>query len=361
MDNLVNLIDLTTDELTEYVISLGFKKFRAAQIRHWLLRGAVDFADMTDISIADRELLNANCRTGLPRIAEKHISALDGTVKYLLGLWDGNVIESVVMRYRHGISICISSQVGCRMGCAFCASTIGGLTRNLSSGEMLGQIICAQADIGERISSVVLMGIGEPLDNYDNVVRFLHEVTSPDSLDIGSRHISLSTSGLADRIIRLAQEDLQITLSISLHCADDAGRSELMPVNRRWNIEELLTSCRKYFEITGRRISFEYTLISGKNDSMDDAGKLADCLMRYLRGIPFHVNLIPVNPVEGKAFAAGERDSIERFRNALEKRRINATIRRRLGSDINASCGQLRKKHIESVIPPDIQQELSEN
>ena len=266
------------------------------------------------------------------------MSALDGTVKYLFRLFDGNCVESVVMKYAHGNTICISSQVGCRMGCRFCASTIGGKVRDLSAGELLGQVLAAQRDTGERISNIVMMGIGEPLDNYDNVLKFLHLVNCPEGINIGYRHISLSTCGLVNRIRQLAQENLPITLSISLHAPDDATRSSIMPVN----------ACRDYFAATGRRISFEYTLIAGKNDSPAAAEKLAHVLNAHLRSrtdtMPIHVNLIPVNPVAETGFSHSGKQAIHRFASILESRGIRATVRRTLGADINASCGQLRRK-----------------
>ena len=280
------------------------------------------------------------------------MSAIDGTVKYLFSLDDGNCIETVVMRYEHGITICISSQAGCRMGCRFCASTIDGKARDLLPSELLGQIISAERDLGERISGVVMMGIGEPLDNYDNVVKFLRLVGDPDGLNIGYRHISLSTCGIAPKILDLANEELPITLSISLHASNDEKRSEIMPINRKHPIGELLDACRKYFLVTGRRISFEYTLISGKNDTVGDAEELASLLNSKLRPksdtMPIHVNLIPVNEVEERDFVRSGKKAISAFSATLEKRGIRATVRRKLGSDINASCGQLRRISMKS-------------
>ena len=273
-------------------------------------------------------------------IQEKYVSKIDGTTKYLFRLEDGNCIESVVMYYKHGISICISSQVGCRMGCGFCASTIGGLYRSLTPGEILNQVIFAGKDIGERISNIVMMGIGEPLDNFDNVVKFLHNVNHPDGVGIGYRHISLSTCGLADKIYRLAEEKLPITLSVSLHAPNDEIRSSIMPVNRAFSIAELMKACRSYIEATTRRISFEYSLISGVNDTPECARELA----RLLRGMLCHVNLIPVKPVAERGFKKGTRAEIDAFLNTLLSLGINATVRRELGSDISASCGQLRKR-----------------
>ena len=268
-------------------------------------------------------------------------------MKYLFGLADGNCVESVVMKYEHGNTICISSQVGCRMGCKFCASTIGGRVRNLTPGELLGQVISAQKDIGERISNIVMMGIGEPLDNYDNVIRFLKLVNREEGINIGYRHISLSTCGLVDKIERLAEENLPITLSISLHAPDDETRSAIMPVNNRWGVDALLDTCKAYYAKTGRRISFEYTLIAGKNDSPANAQKLSRVLNAKLRSrteaMPIHVNLIPVNEVSETGFTHSGKEAVAAFAKILEKNGIRATVRRKLGSDINASCGQLRR------------------
>ena len=277
------------------------------------------------------------------------MSKLDGTVKYLFELRDGNCIESVVMDYHHGLTICISSQVGCRMGCKFCASTIGGKLRDLTPGELIGQVIAASRDMGKRISNIVMMGIGEPLDNYDNVVKFLRLVNDPDGVCIGYRHISLSTCGLADKIDRLAEENIPLTLSISLHAASDEIRSAIMPVNKKFGVDALLAACRRYYSVTGRRISFEYTLIAGKNDSREEAERLAELLNSRLRSkgdtMPIHVNLIPVNEVEESGCRPPSRDVTEAFRATLEKKGIRATVRRTLGPDINASCGQLRRQN----------------
>ena len=272
---------------------------------------------------------------------------MDGTVKYLFMMHDGQLIESVVMRYEHGITICISSQAGCRMGCRFCASTLKGRDRNLYPSELLGQVIIAQRDLGERISGIVMMGIGEPLDNYDNVIRFLKLAGDPKGLGISYRSISLSTCGLVDRIYDLAREEFPITLSISLHAVCDEERSAIMPVNQKYNMDALLTACRDYFSITGRRISFEYTLIAGVNDDDKHAKALADILHRYMPNIPFHVNLIPVNDVAERGFKRGNQEAIRRFCRSLQQLKVNATVRRSLGADINASCGQLR--HNEQI------------
>ena len=341
------LLSLTESELGALLTELGEPRFRAGQIFPQLHKG-LSPAEMTNVGKATVAKLNEVSTYCLPVIKRKLVSALDGTVKYLFELADGNAVESVVMHYEHGTTICISSQVGCAMGCKFCASTIGGKVRNLTPAELLGQIILATRDTGERIDGIVMMGIGEPLDNFDNVVRFLHLVNHPKGLNIGYRHISLSTCGLADKIDRLAALELPITLSISLHAADDETRSAIMPVNKRYNIETLLSACLRYYRKTGRRISFEYTLSAGKNDSKEAAQKLALLLNRALRtrsdGMPIHVNLIPVNEVEETGFKRAGAAAVKAFAAVLEKNGIRATVRRKLGADINASCGQLRRE-----------------
>lgn len=337
---MIDLRSMEYSELEEFLISLGEPKFRAKQIFIWLMQGVDDFSEMTNISKKTRETLSKEAYISKLSIKEKYVSKLDGTVKYLFELDDGNCIETVVMRYKHGLSVCISSQVGCRMGCGFCASTIGGLYRSLTAGEILNQVIYAQKDIGERISNIVMMGIGEPLDNYDNVIKFLHNVNHPDGLNIGYRHISLSTCGLVDKINKLAEEKLPITLSVSLHAPNNAIRDKIMPVNKKYRIEELINACKSYINTTGRRISFEYSLISGVNDSEENAYELAS----LLKGMLCHINLIPVNHVEEREFHKGDALSIKRFTDKLLSLGMNATVRRELGSDISASCGQLRKK-----------------
>lgn len=345
-----DLLSMNIGEICEFLATLGEPKYRAKQIFTWLHRG-VGFDGMTDLSKKLREKLSQTAVADFPKIAEKLVSKLDGTVKYLMELWDGNVIECVVMRYKHGNTVCISSEVGCPMGCKFCASTIGGLVRRLRPAELIGQVIVAENDIGERISNIVMMGIGEPLDNYGSTLKFLELVSSPAGLNIGSRHISLSTCGLVDKIEELAKEDLQITLSISLHAADDETRSAIMPINNKWNISELLSACRNYFAVTGRRISFEYTLISGKNDSAEYAKRLAATLKQGLykdsKPFPIHVNLIPVNEVTESGFSRSSKEAVDKFCKTLNSLGINATVRRKLGGDINASCGQLRRAKIE--------------
>lgn len=342
-----NILSYTPDELKALMVEIGEPAYRAGQIFSQLHKG-IALSEMTNVGKKTKEKLEAVADCSFPSIRRKLVSALDGTVKYLFELSDKNCIESVVMKYEHGYTICISSQVGCRMGCKFCASTIAGKVRDLEAGELLGQIIAAQRDLGIRISNIVMMGIGEPLDNFDNVVKFLRIVNLPEGINIGYRHISLSTCGVVPKIYELAGLDLPITLSISLHAPDDDTRSAIMPVNNAWGVGELLDACREYYKVTGRRMSFEYTLISGKNDSPDSAVHLANVLNSKLRSrsetMPIHVNLIPVNEVEESGFKSSGRDSVRRFAAELEKRGIRATVRRTLGSDINASCGQLRRE-----------------
>ncbi len=340
---MIDLKDFEFEELAEFLKEQGEPKFRAKQIFSWLHKGVESFDEMTNISKATREKLAEKCTVSTLKIREKYVSKIDKTTKYLFELPDGNCIESVVMYYKHGISICISSQVGCRMGCGFCASTIGGLYRSLTPGEILNQVIFAEKDIGERISNIVMMGIGEPLDNFENVIKFLHNVNHPDGLNIGYRHISLSTCGVVPRIYDLAKENMPITLSVSLHAPNDEIRSSIMPINKRYPIKELIAACRDYIKTTTRRISFEYSLISGVNDSLENADELAG----LLSGMLAHINLIPVNKIEERDFHKGNKKQIYAFLKRLEEHGINATVRRELGSDIQASCGQLRKKVLE--------------
>lgn len=337
---MIDLKDFSFSELQAYLEELGEKKFRAKQIFKWLHLGVTSYDEMTDISKELRKKLLDESYVSTLDIERKLVSKLDGTVKYLFRLPDGNCIESVVMRYHHGLTICISSQVGCRMGCKFCASTIGGLYRSLTPGEILNQVIFAQKDLGERISNIVIMGIGEPLDNYDNIVKFLRNVNDENGLNIGLRHITLSTCGIVPNIKRLADEDMPITLTISLHGPNDTIRGSIMPVNKKYNISELMDACKYYYNKTKRRISFEYSLIKGVNDSMNDACELAE----LIRPLHAHVNLIPVNNVEEREYEQGTKEEINSFLNRLKELGINATVRRELGSDISASCGQLRKK-----------------
>jgi 23S rRNA (adenine2503-C2)-methyltransferase len=353
IDGRADLASMNIPELEAFLSELGEPKYRAKQIFTWIHRG-IGIDEMTNLSKKLRDTLKESACVFFPTIEQKLVSKLDGTVKYLFGLYDGNVVESVFMRYKHGNTLCISSEVGCPMGCKFCASTIGGLVRKLLPSELLGQIIVAGLDMGERISNVVMMGIGEPLDNFDNTIKFLELIGAPDGLNIGSRHISLSTCGLVDKIDELAKLDLQITLSISLHAADDETRSSIMPINNKWSIAELLDACRRYYAATGRRISFEYTLIAGKNDSPEYAKRLANTLRHGLykgsQPFPIHVNLIPVNEVAETGFNRSDGDAVKRFAAVLTSMGINATVRRRLGSDINASCGQLRRASIKDNV-----------
>jgi 23S rRNA (adenine2503-C2)-methyltransferase len=298
---------------------------------------------MTDLPKALREIIRKEGHFAPPEVARKQVSREDGTIKYLWRLADGNCVETVLMQYHHGNSVCISSQVGCAMGCAFCASTVGGRVRNLTAAEILDQVIFTQKDSGLPISNIVLMGIGEPLDNYDNVMRFLQLVNHPAGINIGMRHISLSTCGLVPGIDRLAEEGLQLTLSVSLHAPDNETRSRLMPINKVFPVEKLLDACRRYFQTTGRRISYEYALIDGVNDTPAAASRLAD----LLAGTVAHVNLIPLNHVEESPLRPSTR--VGAFQRQLEKRGITATVRRRLGSDIDASCGQLRRKAMQQA------------
>jgi len=328
------------DELSEYLRALGEPAFRGRQVFRWLHSGARSFAEMHNLPKPLREKLEATCRITAPEPLQKQTSVLDGTIKYLWRLWDGNTVESVVMAYAHGNTVCISTQVGCRMGCAFCASTIGGKIRDLAPSEMLDQVLFSQLDSGKKISNIVLMGIGEPLDNFDNVLQFLHLVNDPDGLNIGMRHISLSTSGLIEKVDKLASYNLQLTLSVSLHAPDDETRNRIMPVNRSCGVDRLLETCRAYFAKTGRRISFEYAMIDGVNDTR----RHAELLAKKLAGTGSHVNLIPLNHVVESPLRPSTPEHLRAFVEILQNNRINVTIRRRLGSDIDASCGQLRRK-----------------
>ena len=332
---------MTLEELTEALGEMGEPAFRGRQVFAWLHRGVRSFDEMSDISKSRRERLGERFSLSGPAVARKQVSQADGTVKYLWEFPDGNCIETVLMRYRHGNTVCISSQVGCRMGCAFCASTLGGRVRDLTAGEMAEQVIFTQADSGLEVSNIVLMGIGEPMDNLDNVLRFLELVNHPQGLNIGMRHISLSTCGVIPGIRRLAELGLQLTLSVSLHAPDSETRSRIMPVNRAYDVEALFGACHEYFQRTGRRISFEYAMIDGVND----ADWQADLIVRRLRGMPGHVNLIPLNDVSESPFKPSRRT--RQFQRRLESQGVTATVRRSLGGDIDASCGQLRRKAME--------------
>ena len=337
---MIDIKSMTPEELKALLKDLGEPSFRAKQIFHWLSNGVSSFDAMTDVPITLRQKLADTCLLNVPRVIRKQTSALDGTIKYLWEMADGNCIETVLMRYRYGNSICISSQVGCRMGCAFCASTLAGKVRDLTAAEMLDQVIFTQIDSGEPISHIVLMGIGEPLDNFDNVIRFLTLVNHPDGLNIGMRHISLSTCGLIEKIDKLAQLRLQLTLSVSLHAPDDETRSKIMPVNRSIGVDRLMDTCRHYFQVTGRRISYEYAMIDGVNDT----DWQADLLASRLKGTPGHVNLIPLNEVEESPMRPSRR--VADFQKRLENHGVTVTVRRKLGGDIEASCGQLRRKEM---------------
>ncbi|MBR5826566.1 MAG: 23S rRNA (adenine(2503)-C(2))-methyltransferase RlmN [Clostridia bacterium] len=331
---------LSLTELKDELVSLGEKSFKAAQIYAWLhKRGAESFDEMTDLSKDLREKLKNNYDIYTCSIEKKLVSVYDSTVKYLFRLHDGELIESVIMKYKYGYTICVSSQVGCKMGCTFCASGIAGFIRNLAPSEILSQIYIAQKDLNIRISHIVMMGVGEPLDNFDNVMKFLDMITNSDGLNIGMRNISLSTCGVVSGIEKLLERKLQLTLSVSLHAPNDDIRSRTMPVNNRWNVDTLLSVCRKYTQVTSRRISFEYAMISGVNDSDECAHELG----RKLKGMLCHVNLIPVNSVKERSYKKSSDNRINEFIKILEKYRINVTVRRTLGSDINASCGQLRR------------------
>ncbi len=335
-----DILSLLPEKLEAELAALGEAKFRAAQIFQWLGRGVRDFEGMSNLSKELRQKLNDRFYLYEPKVLSKQVSAIDGTIKYLWELRDGNAVETVVMSYKHGNTVCVSSQVGCRQGCAFCASTIGGLVRNLNASEILDEVLFSELDSGKKISNIVLMGIGEPLDNFDNVMRFLELVNHPKGMNIGMRHISLSTCGIIERFDELAERDLQLTLSVSLHAPDDETRSRIMPANHGRGVEKLIDACRVYFEKTGRRISFEYAMIDGVNDSPEQAKLLA----RHAKAVSAHVNLIPLNHVEERQFQPSTPEHLKRFIKILEDDGVNVTVRRRLGSDVDASCGQLRRK-----------------
>ncbi len=338
---MTDLKSQTPEELTKTLKAMGEPAFRGKQVFTWLHKGVGSFDEMTNLSKSLREKLASTCAFTPPKAVRKQVSKLDGTIKYLWELADGNCIESVLMQYHHGNTVCISSQVGCRMGCAFCASTIAGKVRDLTPGELLDQVIFTQKDSRLPISNIVLMGIGEPMDNLDNVLKFLELVNHPDGLNIGMRHISLSTCGVIPGIERLAELGLQLTLSVSLHAPDGETRSKIMPVNRAYPVEDLFAACRRYFERTGRRISFEYAMIDGVNDH----DWQADLIAEKVRGMPGHVNLIPLNDVVESPFKPSKRTAA--FQKRLETHGLTATVRRSLGGDIDASCGQLRRKAME--------------
>ena len=342
---MVDIKSMSLEELTAWFKDRGEPAFRAKQVFRWLYRGVTSFEEMSNLSKTLRRKLAETCTLTPPTVARKQVSAQDGTIKYLWRLADGSCVESVLMRYQHGNTVCISCQVGCRMGCAFCASTVAGKVRDLTPAEMIDQVLFSQIDSGVPVSNIVLMGIGEPLDNFDTVLRFLTLVNHPDGLNIGMRHISLSTCGLTEQIDKLALHELQLTLSVSLHAPDDETRSQIMPVNRSVGVEKLVDTCRRYFEKTGRRISYEYAMIDGVND----ADWQADLLARRLKGAPAHVNLIPLNEVEESPLKPSRR--VAAFRKRLEDYGITVTVRRKLGGDIDASCGQLRRRAMREDSP----------
>ena len=339
-DGKINLRALLPGEIAEELKAMGQPAYRAKQVFDWVSRGAESFDEMTNLPKQLRSALDGKYYLYAPKVERKQVSDEDGTVKYLWGLRDGNAVETVVMRYHYGNSICISTQVGCRQGCAFCASTIGGLVRNLDAGEMLEEVMFSEKESGLKIGHIVLMGIGEPLDNFDNVMKFLQLVNHPDGMNIGMRHISLSTCGLTEKFDKLAELNLQLTLSVSLHAPDDETRSKIMPANRGRGVARLMDSCEAYFKKTGRRISFEYAMIDGVNDSDEQALLLA----KYARRVSAHVNHIRLNHVDERSFEPTPPERLKEFKKLLEREGVNVTVRRRLGGDIDASCGQLRKK-----------------
>ncbi|HIS69665.1 MAG TPA: 23S rRNA (adenine(2503)-C(2))-methyltransferase RlmN [Candidatus Gallacutalibacter stercoravium] len=339
----IDIKSKTLEELKQDFALLDQPTYKARQVYRWVHRGVTSFEQMTDVSKPLRSLLDQKYYIPVAFIEKRQVSVYDNTVKYLFRFADGECVESVLMQYHHGYSICISTQVGCKMGCAFCATGLGGFFRDLAPSEMLAQVQAAQQDRGVRISNIVLMGMGEPLDNYENVLRFLELVSSADGMNIGMRHISLSTCGLVDKIYDLAEKKLQLTLSVSLHAPNDQIRQRTMPISRRWPMEELLRACRHYASVTGRRISFEYAMIAGVNDSDSCAQELAG----KLRGMLCHVNLIPVNEVESTGFHKSGGIRLRQFSRILEQKGITVTVRRTLGSDIDASCGQLRRRRLQ--------------
>ena len=338
---MTNLKSMTLQEMGAALKEMGQPAFRAKQVYTWLHKGVRSFDEMSNLPKSLREKLAEDYPLYIPQVVRKQESQKDGTIKYLWQLSDGNCVETVLMRYHYGNTVCISTEVGCRMGCAFCASTLGGLVRKLEPFEMLDQVLFTQVDSGLPISHIVLMGIGEPLDNFDNVMRFLELVNSADGMNISMRHISLSTCGLVPMIDRLAEKKLQLTLSVSLHAPNDQIRNTIMPVNKAYPTEELLSACRRYYEKTSRRISFEYAMIDGVNDTPEAANEL----IRRLRGLPAHFNLIPLNHVEESPLKPSTKQAVARFQKMLEDAGIPATVRRTLGGDIDASCGQLRRKY----------------
>lgn len=340
---MLNILDFSLEDLNQWMVENKESKFRSKQIFSWIYKEVWNFDEMKNIPTSLKEKLKENFYIGIPEVEAKYVSQLDGTTKLLLKFKDGNIIESVVMKYKHGNSICISTQVGCRMGCKFCASTLEGRVRNLTSGEILSQVMIAQHLIKERISNIVLMGSGEPLDNYDNVIKFLELVNAEYGLNIGQRHITLSTCGIVPKIYELSDAELSITLAISLHAITDEKRREIMPIANKYSISEILEACRYYLNKTNRRITFEYSLVKGINDGIEDAKALS----KLLKGLLCHVNLIPVNEVKENSFKRSSQKTIENFENVLKSSGIEVTVRREMGADINAACGQLRRSYIE--------------
>jgi 23S rRNA (adenine2503-C2)-methyltransferase len=343
MENKRNIKDLSYEDLESYVEDNHLPKFRAGQIFEWIYKDAASFGDMTNLSKGVIELLEKDFYIGRARIEAMQHSKTDNTRKYLLCLEDGNAVECVLMEYSYGKTICISTQIGCRMSCEFCASTVEGLVRSMSSGEMLEEVMAVSRDIGERIGNIVLMGTGEPFDNYEQVLKFIKMINHSKGLNVGQRHITLSTSGIVPKILDFADQNLQCTLAISLHAADDETRNKLMPVNNKYNIEKLMEACKYYIKVTNKRVTFEYALMKDVNDSSKDAHNLGT----LLKGMLCHVNLIPVNRVEGKEFVKASKEKINTFKNALEGFGVETTVRRELGSEIEAACGQLRQKYLK--------------
>ena len=338
----VDIKSFTEEQLRGYIETIGEKGFRGSQVFKWIYKGIKDFDEMNNIPAPLRQKLAQNAYIDNIQIDKKLVSKIDKTRKYLFRLMDGNIIESVMMKYKHGVSACISTQVGCRMGCSFCASTVDGMERNLTASEMLDQIIGIQEDTGERVSNVVMMGSGEPLDNFEETVKFLRAVNDKNGLNIGYRHITLSTCGIVPKIYALADMEIPINLAISLHAVDDMSRKKIMPIANAYSIEEVLDACRYYVEKTNRRVTFEYAIIQGVNDSEKEALALS----KLLKGILSHVNIIPVNKIDEKDYKRPSKEGVERFSRILSKQGINATVRREMGSDINGACGQLRKRNI---------------
>ena len=347
-----HLKSMTTSEIGAVLKELGQPAFRAKQVFSWLHKGVKSYEEMTNLPKALRDILASSYPLCIPEVVRKQESKTDGTIKYLWKLSDGNCVETVLMRYHYGNTVCISTEVGCKMGCAFCASTLGGLLRKLEQYEMLDQVLFTQLESGLPISHIVLMGIGEPLDNLDNVLRFLELVNSPEGMNISMRHISLSTCGLVPKIDELGDKKLQISLAISLHGPNNAIRNQIMPVNKAYPIEELLPACRRYYEKTSRRIHFEYAMIDGVNDSIQNAKEL----LSLLKGLPAHVNLIPLNHVEESPLKPSTKSAVAAFQKTLEGGGVTATVRRTLGSDIDASCGQLRRKYTRQMSQRDAEQ-----